>query len=448
MKKPSEHNKSLHEKFEDFEFTPSDGGWDALQKKAENNSSSLQNAFAPFEFNPEKNVWNNLEKILQPQKKRKVVIWWSVAAGLVILISSTLFLSTSSLEKDFSSLSLRDSSSDNIEPVHDKNNKTNSTTELTTTSILTEKNTDTSSENASINNNQPIINSKKDSSTQNKLEINKNSNNTVDSTRHTTPPTFIKRDNLNRFKNRPPHLIATNIIIPPIQTITLPFSAIIPSDSIHKPSYKKRIGSDFSSLLASVSENTNSSESQSLMFSDAALATTESNLTNYADEKFSTPISIGLDFSIHLNKRIAIVSGINYTFLNSKAHYINLDWETKYAISRKYLGIPLSLKFEWIQKKKFIVYTKIGNQFDFGLKKKVRIKEIENGNEVNQSSISSKLGNQSKITSAIGTNYVLNPSFDLHFEGTFSYFYYQSHFNLWTERNFWPGLKIGITYKL
>lgn len=460
MKKPSKHNKSLNEKFENFEFTPKDGLWNEIQNQSESSSLSLKDSFASFEFAPRKEAWNNIERILHPEKRRRAIIWWSAAAGIILLIGSIFFLSPITNISETESLISSQLDLDTTT----KSNEVNQATEE-----------DNFAANLSVEDNQ--------SDDQNNALFN-----SINSAENSTSPTFQipeQKDNiaannetniipvqsndlrknkleqdeqiipievtLDRFVSIPSSEIALVSQVDSAQLGLMSLAQLPPSvnQNINR---EKRIGPDFSSLLASAS-TINSSMTESMAFSDGVsnnLLTTSSLATyeSKESEKFETPLSFGIDFAYKIGRRTSILSGIDYTLSRSKISYSSPNWETKQNISRHYLGVPISLKFEILQKRKLNLFTSLGNQFDFGLRSKINTREFEFGEKISQNTSYNKLGNQSKVIAGIGVDYILSPSLDLHFEGTASYFYYRTDYNLWSTQKIWPGLKIGITYKL
>ena len=89
MKEQSENN--LGKKFDNFKHKATDGLFDKIQGAGAPVPGEFSNSFDGYTHIPQGSVWLRIEAILHPEKRRRVIFWWSSAAGLAILIGTSLF---------------------------------------------------------------------------------------------------------------------------------------------------------------------------------------------------------------------------------------------------------------------------------------------------------------------------------------------------------------------
>lgn len=161
-------------------------------------------------------------------------------------------------------------------------------------------------------------------------------------------------------------------------------------------------------------------------------------------EDYATPISFGAGLNKRIKKRWMIGGGISYTLMNSSAVYQNQNWETRSKITRRYIGPNVNISHEFIQRKRISAFSIAGMQYDIGINKKVTATDFNAGEELSETQVSSPLGNQAAALLGVGMNYNLTNNLRLYVQGTANHYFYQSTFNLWSEKPLWPSLQAGL----
>ena len=167
---------------------------------------------------------------------------------------------------------------------------------------------------------------------------------------------------------------------------------------------------------------------------------TSSTQTDYIWEH-RHPVRLGLSIQYQLNNRLALLSGVNYTYLYSECT-ISQYQDASYNQKLHYLGIPLGLSWQvWSTK-----------QFHFYL----------SGNVMLEKCISSKVSKQTSQTdyspkpwlcsvqAAAGIEYLLAPQFGIYLEPALGY-YFNDGSNLqhyYKEHPLAPSLEFGLRLHL
>ena len=90
-------------------------------------------------------------------------------------------------------------------------------------------------------------------------------------------------------------------------------------------------------------------------------------LAEYPEIRYLPPISAGLSVRKYLTNRIALETGLFYTYLQTDFVYKN-DWMQQTArIKMHYLGIPINVIIDIVQKPKWSLYGSVGGAVEKGL---------------------------------------------------------------------------------
>ncbi len=439
MGKPFENSGSLNDKFGDFKFSPSDDLWDNIQSSSDNEyvKGFLSSKFSEFNLPAPTSAWNNIELSLHPERnKRAIIWWWGVAASVLILISMNGLLNYSDdyhANPNFSYQDIESSSQENQLPNH--------TINVAQNNIKTDRNKVVRS-----------IPSKQDltdysSSGSNTVLANVNTNETW------TKPSLNISNSVD--------FIMAKYLESDVNSDTLPLALpgwndyhITPTRSLE---IENNLAGNFSPTLASTSQHEmlmDYSSTSSFTANPGTGAGASTNNTPLAvydleianQEKYQPPFAIGANYGYTINKRWVIESGVNLTIMNSNKDYANGTWTTEQDISRKYLGIPLQLTIKFLQKRRFNLYTSLGSQFEFGLRRSIKVTDFDQGNKVNSYTTKAKLGNQANAFAGLGFNYSLRENLGLYLQSSVSHYYFQSHANMWSQKAFWPGFQVGVRY--
>ena len=167
------------------------------------------------------------------------------------------------------------------------------------------------------------------------------------------------------------------------------------------------------------------SSSQNKGYSDEALTNSKDALPyTLADieSKHHIPVRFGLSLQYQLNNRLALLSGINYTYLKSEFSIplYNKGYDQKLS----YLGIPLALSWKIWSTEHFNVYLVGGTMIEKCVSAEMSDSEIKP--RPWQWSANASVGAEYNITRQIG--FYLEPSLGYYFDdGTKLEHYYKEH---------------------
>ena len=167
------------------------------------------------------------------------------------------------------------------------------------------------------------------------------------------------------------------------------------------------------------------SSSQNKGYSDEALTNSKDALPyTLADieSKHHIPVRFGLSLQYQLNNRLALLSGINYTYLKSEFSIplYNKGYDQKLS----YLGIPLALSWKIWSTEHFNVYLVGGTMMEKCVSAEMSDSEIKP--RPWQWSVNASVGAEYNITRQIG--FYLEPSLGYYFDdGTKLEHYYKEH---------------------
>ena len=170
-------------------------------------------------------------------------------------------------------------------------------------------------------------------------------------------------------------------------------------------------------------------------YSDANFGSNVST-TNYVSEHH-LPIRFGLSVNYQLTPRLALHSGISYTYLYSEFS-VPLDKKVNYDQKLHYLGIPLGITWQLWSANHFRFYVSGGMMLEKCVSGKM------DGNSVSQKpwqwSVDAAAGAEYTLTRQVG--FYLEPSLGYYFnDGTSLQHYYKEH--PWT-----PSLEFGLRLHL
>ena len=141
------------------------------------------------------------------------------------------------------------------------------------------------------------------------------------------------------------------------------------------------------------------------------------------ESKHHIPLRLGLSLQYQLNDRLALLTGINYTFLKSEFSYpqhqhLNFNQELSY------LGIPIGLSWKIWSSKHFNIYLAGGTMLEKCVKAEVSEGDIDT--HPWQCSINAAAGAEYNFTRLFGV--YLEPSLGYYFnDGTKLEHYYKEH---------------------
>lgn len=154
-------------------------------------------------------------------------------------------------------------------------------------------------------------------------------------------------------------------------------------------------------------------------------------------ESYQTPLSIGFIAELPLSRRWSVGLGPSYTLMRS-----TVPDGSKAA--RQYIGLGTRATFAFINGKRVRCYALSGLQADFGID--ASFQAIPRSLTVATDAF--KAGNHLSVQLGGGADFALTPRLGLYGQFAASSYLLQSHANLWTQRAVWPTTQVGLRLKL
>lgn len=385
MAQQSENNNPLKDKFNEFEFTPSNNFFDGIQDAINNDpeQGGLSHVFSNFEKNVDDEVWNSIEKELHPKKKRRGIIWWGAAACIAIALGVNFMDSNSEMLNPIAS----SETSEEIE-IDSKNSQ------LVFTGNQVEKSAKEYEPTSSGGEKKEIVATLVEA-----REVKKNYTaksirtiKVVDQPQYQIINIETKRIKLNDNYNE--QLEKQNF-----QNLAAElFDGLEREEKKHKKKKHKinpysgslfASGTSFASneMAESVAAEEDLSFTEGIPIVDATgvilvMSTEElpmdvpSSVVEYISDNeievggeykdYNSPITFGVLYERQIKDGLSISSGLNFTkvgFRYSEGFWSNHDRKG----TESFLGIPLYLSYDFVKNSKLDLYPVLGAQVDFGI---------------------------------------------------------------------------------
>ena len=153
------------------------------------------------------------------------------------------------------------------------------------------------------------------------------------------------------------------------------------------------------------------------------------------------PVRLGLSVQYQLNGRLALLSGINYTYLYSECTIPQYQ-DASYNQKLHYLGIPLGLSWQVWSTKNFHFYLSGNVMLEKCISSKVSKQTVQTGN--------SPKPWQCSVQAAAGAEYLLAPQFGIYLEPALGYYFNDgsSLQHYYKEHPLAPSLEFGLRLHL
>ena len=143
---------------------------------------------------------------------------------------------------------------------------------------------------------------------------------------------------------------------------------------------------------------------------------------SYPDVSYSLPISFGFTVRKDLSRRIAVESGLMYTYL-STTFKRGGDFPSEVKSSLHYLGIPLNLVVYVWKNQRWNVYLSGGFMMEKGLQAVYSGYIAGNGTTISKSKKEGIHGMQWSVNASVGAAYRFYGDWSLYFEPRFSHYF-------------------------
>lgn len=148
--------------------------------------------------------------------------------------------------------------------------------------------------------------------------------------------------------------------------------------------------------------------------------------------KHHPPVRFGLSLQYQLNQRLALVSGINYTFLSSE---VSANFQNIYRkIYMQYIGVPFGLSWQLWSNRQFHIYLSGSTMVE----------------KCFRSDFSNKKPWQFSINTAAGAEYIVTPQVGVYLEPSLGYYFDDgtSLEHYYKEHPFAPSIEFGVRLHL
>lgn len=171
--------------------------------------------------------------------------------------------------------------------------------------------------------------------------------------------------------------------------------------------------------------------------------------TPVAKANHHQPISLGLGARYFLNSHWAVETGLTYTMLESEFES-GLDQSYNYTDQKiHYVGVPLSIGFQWINARRLTVYTNAGVKAEFAVDGKLKTHTIVEGKSSEKSSSDLKdIPMQWSVGLGAGVQYNILGNLGVYAEPGMTY-YIDNGSSIETSYSDKPlnfSLKVGLRY--
>jgi len=428
-------DSEFSDQFEDFSSIPPEGLWEDISKAAHSKSGSFSQVFSTFNPAPPVSAWGEIEQILHPDRKKRIIIWWSSVAA-VLLVGLLSYVNFGSFQ---SNPSIYNANTINgiIDTVYcdgkdgqgvgpkDEGIASFQYNNIHNTVNTTEDNT---SELVSNTADEVAVYQKEKKKTWSETKLD-----------------FHSEGIQNASKSKFPRLcfiekvegLSSNIIVPGENHYPKSFPTL---DEEDMPTYV-----DQSNYLAANFGTSNGSEENGQSFADntsqdASLLAIQNEAHSETRYKRRPPVQLGFDFQKSLGKKSFLTIGLTHTKMVKES--ITSDQFNQVIIKENYVGLPISIGYSWLVKKKVILYSSFGHIQEA----KLRNKFTNVSNDV--TSKSWHFIPQFGVEVSTGLNYRIYKNLGVATSVSVSHYYYAPQGSYWNDKVVWPKMKLSITYNL
>jgi len=493
VKRPYKHI-DLGDKFSDFEHTPNDSVWNNVTGglNSEKGKGALADKFDSFNVKPNKSVWSAIAAANHPERKRRGLVYWTSGIAASVVLGLLLFTGNND---EFSS-SVYTPRGENYKDLAWENDleeslKVSEDLDFITSAVNSAKNETGLSKSDSYKEpdsgvNIPLTEGEvQEGLAENSIPQNKNgdkipSSNNLENLALNDPDKINdKLINSTRNKDDLDSIIKVYIVKSEELEYLNPryrddFTTVFDTDQPIGFTNNWWLSEDGSpginrtrsTVLNAVSQFNESS-------SDLALNSTNSlgvgndmesaetfttvieeaaNIGFTSAEEFKAPIYITLNLerrlSIGAKSRLRAGLGLGALIMNSSTEFSSSTITSNTQITRNYIAVPVGLKYDFIKRPRWNVYTGTGVTSEFGLSGKSTVRDFSGGEEINMTVSRFNLGaGQFNVNTSLGGSLLLSPKISVFAEAGLSHYFYESSYNFWSNQKLWPSLKTGLGFQ-
>lgn len=172
---------------------------------------------------------------------------------------------------------------------------------------------------------------------------------------------------------------------------------------------------------------------------------------NFADSDFShkLPVTVGLNVEFALTDRLAIGTGVMYSYLESTAT-AEKDFTYRYTQKLHYVGIPVSVSYKFIKNRLLDLYVTAGAMAEIAVAANAHTEVSKNGTLLSsqQSNITAK-GLQLSVNAGIGLNVHLSRTVGMYAEPGFGHYFKNAEMppTYYTQSPVQFNLRAGVKFQ-
>jgi hypothetical protein len=251
------------------------------------------------------------------------------------------------------------------------------------------------------------------------------------------------------------------------QTKILPDNQKLEKKFIKKPKTNQKliaslhVGGGFTGVIGNekfdkaqsplASDNAEFSDGSSGLSNDRAEQSLEELLKEYPTINYLPPISAGFSVRKNFTERIALETGLFYTYLQTNFSHNYYDYRfQKATLKVHYLGIPINLIVNIINNPKWNLYFSVGGAIEKGLRLDYeKVTTYSYSTAVYRQHLNDKVQRvQFSVNASVGVAARIYKGFGIYFEPRFGYYFKNRQpLNIRTASPFNIGLNAGIRYE-
>ncbi len=167
--------------------------------------------------------------------------------------------------------------------------------------------------------------------------------------------------------------------------------------------------------------------------------------------KHRHPLSFGLLTGLPLSKRLQFESGLVYTRLSTiSLTYVMNGWQNEYESNLHYVGIPLGLRYEFLQRRLYNLFFSQSAILEKGIRASNTTTNFQDGVLTSSETTFGEVkGFQLSTLSSIGADIAITKQFSLYAQAGVQFFFLNEKqpYNIRSTRTAWPSMQTGLRYR-
>lgn len=185
----------------------------------------------------------------------------------------------------------------------------------------------------------------------------------------------------------------------------------------------------------------------STQYMPGASMSVQNGITPITKPTFSIPVTFGLQVQFPVGERLAIGTGLNYTYLRNSFQAL-IDNSVQGLVDQKlhYIGLPVSLFVNILDDNNFVCYASAGGTMEKGLQVSSKIKDILDGVTHRKEGIK---GLQWSVNIGVGLQYSFSDLVGIYFDPSLVYFFdTKQPFSVRTSQPLQFDMELGFRFNL